>query len=186
MNTKEEILAIFLMRYKLQPSYSLPLVDNWLRENPQENCETLKALLKQDKILVSGGLLQQVSQSKYKICCIDDSPTVLNQIDNFLEGYDCSVFLINNPISALREMIRIMPDVILMDINMPEIDGYKLCRLIKNHSKLKTKSVIMMTSNSGILDRAKARLVGATDYLTKPFSKSEFLEIVSKNLKNER
>lgn len=181
MNTKEEIAAIFLMRFKLQPSYSLPLVENWLRENPQETCETFKALLKQNQIFISEGLLKKVSQPKYKICCIDDSPTVLNEINRFLEGYDCSVFLINNPVSALREMIRIVPDVILMDVNMPAIDGYKLCRLIKNHSVLKTKSVVMMTSNTGILDRAKARLVGATDYLTKPFSKADFLEAAFKN-----
>lgn len=65
---------------------------------------------------------------------------------------------------------------------MPGIDGYKLCRLIRNHSVLKTKPVVMMTGNTGFLDRAKARMVGATDYLTKPFSCAEFLEVVQKYL----
>jgi twitching motility two-component system response regulator PilG len=180
MNTKEEILAILLMRFKIQPSNSLPMVQSWFRKNQQENWETLKKMLKHNQITLSEGELKKVSQSTYKILCIDDSPIVLREINRLLEGYDGSVFLINNPINALREMIRIEPDLIMMDVNMPGIDGYQLCRLIRNHSLLKTKPVVMMTGNTGLIDRAKARMAGATDYLTKPFSRSEFLEILNK------
>ncbi|AFY75553.1 hypothetical protein Ple7327_0065 [Pleurocapsa sp. PCC 7327] len=93
MNTKEEILAILLMRFKIQPSNSLPMVQSWFRKNQQENWETLKKMLKHNQITLSEGELKKVSQSTYKILCIDDSPIVLREINRLLEGYDGSVFL---------------------------------------------------------------------------------------------
>jgi twitching motility two-component system response regulator PilG len=182
MELKKEILAIMLMRFKVQPSQAIPMLENWFAENPQATWGTLKNLLKKNKITVIQGSLQKLPQQTDKILCIDDSPLILQEINRFLENFNYSVFLIKNPIQASREMIRIVPDLIFMDINMPGIDGYQLCRLIRNHSVLKTKPVIMMTGNTGILDRAKARIVGATGYLTKPFSRAEFLEIVQKYL----
>jgi twitching motility two-component system response regulator PilG len=158
------------------------MLENWFAEHPQATWGTLKNLLKENKITVSQGSLQELTQQSYKILCIDDSSIILQEINRFLEDANYSVFLIKNPLQASREMIRIVPDLILMDVNMHGIDGYKLCRLIRNHSVLKAKPVIMMTGNTGLLDRAKARMVGATDYLTKPFSRAEFLEIVQKYL----
>ncbi|NJK50261.1 response regulator [Candidatus Gracilibacteria bacterium] len=182
MNLKKEILAIMLMRFKIQPLHAIPMLESWFAEHPQATWETLKNLLKEDKLTVFDGSLQELSQQPYKLLCIDDSPLILQEIERFLEKLNYSVFLIKNPIQATRELIRIVPDLILMDVNMPGIDGYKLCRLIRNHSVLKTKPVVMMTGNTGFLDRAKARMVGATDYLTKPFSCAEFLEVVQKYL----
>lgn len=182
MNLKEEILAIMLMRFRVQPSLAIPMLEDWFSEHPDATWGTLKNLFKQNKLTVERGSLQELTQQTYKILCIDDSPIILQEINRFLETENYSVFLINNPIQASREMIRIVPDLILMDVNMPGIDGYKLCRLIRNHSVLKTKPVVMMTGNTGIIDRAKAKMVGATDYLTKPFSRPEFLEVVQKHL----
>jgi two-component system, chemotaxis family, response regulator PixG len=123
-----------------------------------------------------------IKQQKYKVACIDDSPTILEEINRFLEDQDVTVFAISDPVRALRDIIRIKPDLILLDVGMPTIDGYKLCRLIRNHSLFKTKPIVMVTGNTGIIDRAKARLVGATDYMTKPFTQSQLIKMVYRYL----
>jgi twitching motility two-component system response regulator PilG len=107
---------------------------------------------------------------------------MLNEINRFLEDQNLSVFMINDSVKALVEIIRIKPDLILLDVGMPMVDGYKLCRLIRNHSLFKTTPVVMVTGNTGIIDRAKAKLVGATDYMTKPFTQSELLKMVFRYL----
>jgi two-component system, chemotaxis family, response regulator PixG len=118
----------------------------------------------------------------YKVICIDDSPTILKEINRFLENYELEIDLISDSGKALREIIRIKPDLILMDVGMPNIDGYKLCRLIRNHSSFQTTPIIMVTGNTGLIDRAKARIAGATDYMTKPFTQAELVKMVFRYL----
>jgi two-component system, chemotaxis family, response regulator PixG len=180
MSIKEEVLAILLMRFKIQLSQAIGMINQWFLKHPQANWETLRNLLKQNQIVITKGEIKEIRQTKCKILCIDDSPLVLKQIDYFLQGHNCLLFLLDNPVKALKEIIEVVPDIIMMDITMPGIDGYKLCRLIKNHPVLKITPVVMMTGNTGLIDRARAKMAGANDYLTKPFSHSEFLEIVSK------
>ena len=81
---------------------------------------------------------------------------------------------------ALMEIIHHKPDLILMDVSMPNLDGYQLCKFIRNNSKLIDIPIIMVTGKTGWIDRAKAKVSGATDYLIKPFSQDELVEIVSK------
>jgi two-component system, chemotaxis family, response regulator PixG len=69
-----------------------------------------------------------------------------------------------------------------MDITMPDINDYKLCRLFRSSAAFETTPIIMVTGNKGLIDKARAKLVGATDYLTKPFSQTELLELVEKHL----
>jgi twitching motility two-component system response regulator PilG len=69
------------------------------------------------------------------------------------------------------QIIRLNPDLILLDVRMASIDGYELCRLLRNHSRFRSTPIIMVTGNTGIIDRVKARLVGASGYLTKPLTK---------------
>jgi twitching motility two-component system response regulator PilG len=121
-------------------------------------------------------------QNPYKIVCVDDSPTILKEIDRFLGEHNLTVHAINDSGKALMEIIRIKPDMVLMDVGMPTIDGYKLCRLLRNHSLFKTTPIVMVTGNTGLIDRAKARMAGATDYLTKPFTQSELVKIVFRYL----
>uniref|UniRef100_B8HY08 Response regulator receiver protein n=1 Tax=Cyanothece sp. (strain PCC 7425 / ATCC 29141) TaxID=395961 RepID=B8HY08_CYAP4 len=121
-------------------------------------------------------------QRQFKIACIDDSPTILSEINRFLEDQTYKVFTINDSVKALMEVIRIQPDLVLLDIGMPMVDGYKLCRLIRNHSLFKLTPIVMVTGNTGIIDRAKAKLAGATDYMTKPFTQAELLKMVFRYL----
>jgi twitching motility two-component system response regulator PilG len=123
-----------------------------------------------------------LSKTTYTIACIDDSPTVLNAINSFLDDKSFSVVMINDPVRALMQVVRIKPDLILLDVEMPNLDGYELCSLLRKHSLFKSTPIIMVTGNTGFLDRAKAKLVRASGYLTKPFNQSELLKMVFKHL----
>lgn len=92
MNLKKEILAIMLMRFKIQPLHAIPMLESWFAEHPQATWETLKNLLKEDKLTVFDGSLQELSQQPYKLLCIDDSPLILQEIERFLEKLNYSVF----------------------------------------------------------------------------------------------
>ncbi|WP_421656775.1 response regulator [Leptothermofonsia sp. ETS-13] len=118
----------------------------------------------------------------YTIACIDDSPTILQAMKAFLDDASFTLIMINDPIKALMQVIRSKPDVILLDVGMPNLDGYELCSLLRRHAHFKHTPIIMVTGHTGFIDRAKAKLVGASGYLTKPFTQSELLKMVFKHL----
>lgn len=122
------------------------------------------------------------AKTTYTIACIDDSPTVLNAINSFLDDKSFNVVMIDNPVKALMQVIRSKPDLILLDVTMPSLDGYELCSLLRKHSSFKQTPIIMVTGNTGFIDRAKAKLVGASGYLTKPFTQSDLIKMVFKHL----
>jgi two-component system, chemotaxis family, response regulator PixG len=119
---------------------------------------------------------------RYTIACIDDSPTVLQAINSFLGDENLSVVMINDPLKALLQVVRHKPDLILLDVGMPNLDGYKLCSMLRKHSSFKTTPIVMVTGHTGFIDRTKAKLVGASSYLTKPFTRTELTKMVFKYL----
>ncbi|MDB9526331.1 response regulator [Oscillatoria sp. CS-180] len=121
-------------------------------------------------------------KATYTVACIDDSPTVLSAIEAFLDDRAFKVLRIADPVSALMQIIRNKPDLILLDVTMPNLDGYELCSLLRRHPLFKQTPIIMVTGNRGFIDRAKAKLVGASGYLTKPFTQPDLLKIVFKHL----
>jgi two-component system, chemotaxis family, response regulator PixG len=121
-------------------------------------------------------------KTRYTIACIDDSPTILQAINSFLDDTSFSVLMISDPVKALMQVVRNRPDLILLDVGMPNLDGYELCSLLRRHPSFKTTPIVMVTGNTGFIDRAKAKLVGASGYLTKPFTQSELLKMVFKHL----
>jgi twitching motility two-component system response regulator PilG len=121
------------------------------------------------------------ASKKCKIACVDDSQTILNEIKRFLDD-DFSVVTIDDPLSALMKMMQIKPDLILVDLKMPKLDGYQLCSMLRKSSLFKKTPIIMVTGKKGLIDRARAKLSGANDYLTKPFTKSELLDVVNRHL----
>lgn len=123
-------------------------------------------------------------KSAYTVACIDDSPTVLNSIKHFLDESTFSVVMINDPVKALMQILRSKPDLILLDVEMPNLDGYELCSLLRRHSAFKNIPIIMVTGRTGLIDRAKAKMVRASGYLTKPFSQSDLLKMVFKHIDN--
>lgn len=123
-----------------------------------------------------------ITTAKTNIVCVDDSPAMLQAIKQFLKNQNVEISTITDPLKALREIVRLEPKLILLDVGMPNLDGYRLCRLIRNHSLFKETPIIMVTGNTGMIDRAKAKVAGATDYLTKPFSQTELENMVTKYL----
>ncbi|MEH2119094.1 response regulator [Nostoc sp.] len=122
------------------------------------------------------------AQTVHKIVSVDDSPTILKEISHFLENESFSVVTINDPLKAVLSIIRHKPDLILLDLNMVGIDGYELCRIIRNNLTFQNTPIIFVTGNKGIVDKVKAKLVGASGYLTKPFSRAELLKTVFMHL----
>jgi len=80
------------------------------------------------------------------------------------------------------QILKLKPDLILLDVNMPKVDGYKLCSLLRNNPVLKNIPIVMVTGNTGIIDRAKAKIAGSSDYLTKPFTQEGLLKMVFRHL----
>ncbi|WP_041740961.1 response regulator [Calothrix sp. PCC 6303] len=122
------------------------------------------------------------SSKTYTVACIDDSPTVLNSIKLFLDDENFSVVMINDPVKALMQILRSKPDLVLMDVEMPNLDGYELCSLLRRHSAFKDIPIVMVTGRTGFIDRAKAKMVRSSGYLTKPFTQEELLKIVYKHI----
>ena len=102
------------------------------------------------------------------IVCIDDSKTVQKQMKMTLEAVGYKVIGILDPTTALKMLSKHQPAVIFMDINMPELNGYDLCSLLRKSQKFKEIPIVMLTGRDGMIDRVRAKIAGATDYLTKP------------------
>ena len=118
-----------------------------------------------------------MNESGVKVLVIDDSKTIRRSAENLLtkEGYD--VITATDGFDALAKIAESRPTIIFVDIMMPRLDGYQTCALIKNNSEFKTTPVVMLSSKDGLFDKAKGRIVGSDQYLTKPFSKDELLEV---------
>ncbi|MEA5593009.1 response regulator [Rivularia sp. UHCC 0363] len=127
-------------------------------------------------------LYQQNRKKVYTIVCIDDSPTVLNAIQCFLDEQFFNVIGFSEPLKALMQILCTNPDLILLDVEMPNLDGYELCSLLRKHTYFKDVPVIMVTGRKGFIDRAKAKMVRSSGYLTKPFTQGELLKIVFQHL----
>ena len=122
------------------------------------------------------------TEGKLKIACIDDSPTILEEMQRFLMDDVFEITTIDDPLKAAPVLLRLKPDLILMDISMPNINGYKLCSFFRGSASLKTVPIVMVSGRTGFIDKTRARMVGATDYLTKPFSQTELLTVVNRHL----
>ncbi len=127
----------------------------------------------------------QVAKPKtktWKVVCIDDSPTILKEIQRFLDQDKFEVTAIDDPVKAVPTIFRLKPDLILLDITMPKINGYKLCGLLRGSKNCDQIPIIMVTGNTGFIDKARAKVAGATDYFTKPFTQQGLRQIVEKYL----
>ena len=111
-----------------------------------------------------------------KVMVIDDSKTIRRTAETLLKKAGCKVLTANDGFEALAVIADNHPDVIFVDIMMPRLDGYQTCALIKNNEMFRDVPVIMLSSKDGLFDRARGRLVGSDQYLTKPFSRDELLD----------
>ncbi len=121
-------------------------------------------------------------QDSLKVMVIDDSSTVRNSALQFLSDSGYEVTLAENGYEALSTIVDVKPDVIFLDIMMPKLDGYQTCALVKHNQDFKDIPIIMLSSKDGVYDKAKARVVGANDFISKPFTSDDLINAI-KNIK---
>ena len=116
-----------------------------------------------------------------KVMIIDDSKTIRRTAEMLLAKAGCEVITAVDGFDALAKIADSNPDLIFVDIMMPRLDGYQTCSLIKNNADFAAKPVIMLSSKDGLFDKARGRIVGSDEYLTKPFSKEELFDAIERH-----
>ncbi len=134
-----------------------------------EDNEILEQLEAKEEVASQG------SMSSYKVMIIDDSKTIRRTAETLLKKEGCQVVTATDGFEALAKIVEEKPDIIFVDIMMPRLDGYQTCALIKNNQVFRETPVVMLSSKDGLFDRARGRIVGSDQYLTKPFTKDELL-----------
>ena len=116
--------------------------------------------------------------SALRVMVIDDSKTIRRTAEMLLQNVGCEVITAIDGFDALAKIVDHHPHIIFVDIMMPRLDGYQTCALIKNNRAFKSIPVIMLSSKDGLFDKAKGRIVGSDQFLTKPFSRDELLSAI--------
>lgn len=111
-----------------------------------------------------------------KVMVVDDSKTIRRTAETLLAKAGCLVDSAVDGFDALGRVSAFDPDLIFVDVLMPRLDGYQTCALIKNNPRFRSIPIIMLSSKDSIFDKARGRIVGASDYLTKPFTSEELME----------
>jgi len=135
----------------------------------------------QGKINQSSNSLIREKQ-KCSIFSIDDNQKILNAVSEFLDEQIFNVIKFTDSSQALMEILRVQPDIILLNIEMPNLNGYEICSLLRKHTHYKDTPIIFMTERMGLRDRAKAKFVKANGYLEKPFSQEDLLKIIFEHI----
>ena len=118
------------------------------------------------------------SLNSVKVMVIDDSNTIRKSAEIFLVQAGCQVVLAEDGFDALAKIADHQPDLVFCDILMPRLDGYQTCAIIKRNARFAGVPVVMLSSKDGVFDKARGRMVGSQDYLTKPFTKDQLLQAV--------
>ena len=113
-----------------------------------------------------------------RVLVIDDSNTIRRSAEIFLKQGGHEVMLAEDGFDALAKVNDAQPDLIFCDILMPRLDGYQTCAIIKRNEKFSSTPIVMLSSKDGVFDKARGRMVGSQDYLTKPFTKDQLLQAV--------
>lgn len=117
-------------------------------------------------------------ESTLKVLVIDDSNTIRRSAEIFLKQGGHEVLLAEDGFDALAKVNDYQPNLIFCDILMPRLDGYQTCAIIKRNPRFGSVPVVMLSSKDGVFDKARGRMVGAEEYLTKPFTKDQLLQAV--------
>jgi twitching motility two-component system response regulator PilG len=127
--------------------------------------------------------VSEAAASSIRVLVIDDSNTIRRSAELFLRQAGFEVILAEDGFDALAKIADHQPQLIFVDIMMPRLDGYQTCALIKQNPQLRSTPVIMLSSKDGVFDRARGRLAGSDQYLTKPFTREGLVDAVNQHLK---
>lgn len=128
---------------------------------------------------------EQKDFQKGRVVCIEDAIAICENVESILKSQGYEAISITKPLEALSLVFQLKPNLILCDIAMPELDGYEICAMLRHSTAFRLVPIIMLTGKEGFIDRVRARMVGATDYLTKPFTGNELLMLVEKYINND-
>ena len=120
------------------------------------------------------------SAENFKVLVVDDSNTIRRSAEIFLKQGGYEVLLAEDGFDALSKINDFRPDMVFCDILMPKLDGYQTCAIVKRNDAFASTPVVMLSSKDGVFDKARGRMVGCEDYLTKPFTKDQLLETVGR------
>ena len=120
------------------------------------------------------------SAENFKVLVVDDSNTIRRSAEIFLKQGGYEVLLAEDVFDALSKINDFRPDMVFCDILMPKLDGYQTCAIVKRNEAFASTPVVMLSSKDGVFDKARGRMVGCEDYLTKPFTKDQLLETVER------
>ena len=129
--------------------------------------------------------MNQMDLTGLKVMVIDDSNTIRRSAEMFLKPSGCEMILAQDGFDALSKIVDHQPNVIFVDIMMPRLDGYQTCSLIKRNPRYQNTPVIMLSSKDGLFDRARGRMVGSDQYLTKPFTQDTLMQAIGKHVLNK-
>jgi twitching motility two-component system response regulator PilG len=128
---------------------------------------------------------KQGSLDGIKVMVIDDSKTIRRTAETLLRKEGCDVVTATDGFEALSKISDQQPQIIFVDIMMPRLDGYQTCALIKNNQMFKNTPVVMLSSKDGLFDKARGRIVGSEQYLTKPFTREELLGAIRRHVEGK-
>jgi twitching motility two-component system response regulator PilG len=116
------------------------------------------------------------------VLVVDDSPTIRKVVELTLKREQIRVLCAADGLSALAMVADEKPDLVLLDIMLPRMDGYQICQIIRRNKDYKQLPIIMLSGKDGLFDRVRGRLAGSTEYVTKPFDPTELVRVVRKHL----
>jgi twitching motility two-component system response regulator PilG len=125
-----------------------------------------------------------VAGRNFRVMVIDDSKTIRRTAETLLKKEGFEVITATDGFEALSMIADHRPDLILLDVMMPRLDGYQTCALIKHHRVFRHTPVVMLSSKDGLFDRARGRVVGSDNYITKPFTREELLTVIEQHTGN--
>ncbi len=144
---------------------------------PSRKATVLSTKTEKSQFLQHGN---QPIQSTPLIACVDDSKLVQFHVKNMLEKSSYRVLSILEPTAALTRLVHDKPSLILMDVNMPKLNGFQLCERLQHSEELKNIPIVMLTAEEGIINRLRAKWLGAVHYLKKPFEPQQLIEIINR------
>lgn len=188
---RDQKLSFWLMY--LPKRYSIYQLAAEIKVNPLHLAHQFQIFTKQKAIHVlpygrnPNNIIEQYQATPIRptIACIDDSKTVQKQVKMTLEAAGYSVVSILDPSQSLKAVVQAKPVLILLDINMPNIDGYQLCQMLRKSRQLKDIPIVMLTGRNTAIDKIRSKMIGVVDYLTKPCNPNKLIETVDRTVKSQ-
>ncbi len=149
-------------------------------QNDEIDYQLINALYKGDENVSDDE--KELDLTGITVMVIDDSKTIRRTAESLLKREGCQVITATDGFESLAMIADLHPDVIFVDIMMPRLDGYQTCALIKHNQDYRSIPVIMLSSKDGLFDRARGRIVGSEQYLTKPFTKEELIGAIKRHV----